>query len=75
MDDIDKKDKISFYVRQRRDLGFYRGIREWLIDNGVTHDDYYWNGSTDTITFYNEADAVAFRLKYGDTGSGRLGDE
>lgn len=37
-------------------------MKGWLDDNNIK--DYHWSSATDTITFGNSEDALAFKLKY-----------
>lgn len=52
----------SFYIKQRQDIAYYKEMKGWLDDNNIK--DYHWSSATDTITFGNSEDALAFKLKY-----------
>lgn len=54
--------KYTFYIEQRTDINYYKEMKNWL-DISCSKD-WKWIESKDSIVFYNEEDAIAFKLKY-----------
>lgn len=56
------KTLYKFYVRQRTDITYYKVMRAWLDSNCTKN--WQWYSSIDSIVFWDEQDAIAFKLKF-----------
>ena len=63
MTQIDTTKFYKFRIEQRKDLSFYLDMRDWLNKNCTKH--WQWYAATDSIVFWDEQDAVAFKLTFG----------